>query len=242
MDKRSLILFSGGLDSTFALHRHMCDAKPFDLLYVDAGQSANKIKAEKLASKQILEVLKQRYEGTARTDALGFKYVRTHSSVRMADSPKVSFSQIVPWLIGALEAVDPAIHDEVILSYVCGDQINPLVNEILAAWENLWKISKIGELVPLVFPYIYVPKLTIMNELPTALRINTWVCEVPVAWGDEVVPCGRCLACIRRKTLYYEYELHNREVAALDVWTLRSLEIDEIIKNTPPPVEEVKEL
>lgn len=199
MHKRSLLLFSGGLDSSYVLYNHARLGEGCDLLYIDGGQAAGKIEMERIHRDKILDYLYAEYRVTY-TDHIV-------NGPNLAGGKSIAWSQPFPWLYGALFKVDPDVHSSVEISYVMGDEMSTHIDNLVAAWNALWPVVKIGPVVPLTFPLRYRSKSTILRDIPEKLYRLTWVCEAP----KEKKPCHNCAACITRKTEEFRYELiYNR--------------------------------
>lgn len=190
--KRALVLFSGGLDSTFALWKLMCEGREFDIMYVNAGQHLFKQRAERASRDDVLRALSNH-------QALpNYRDITPVNNVNINAGVAIGFSQPISWLVAALEVVDPHLHDEVIIGYVSGDQIAYVLHELETAWNSLWKVVKMGPPIPLSFPLIYKFKQDMLKELPDDVIEQTWMCECPELDGDDLVECQRCPACIRK--------------------------------------------
>lgn len=213
---KTLLLFSGGLDSTYSLYRLLQEGKGVDLLYADGGQHPHKRAAEEIARKEVLTRLSHHLKITSE-----FKTWEPRSTIKFGNSPSVGFSQVPAWLIASLEIVDPAIHDEVIVSYVAGDQAVAVLNDMRDAWYYLWRVAKVSSaaLVPLNFHLVYMTKEDIVNQLPQEIVEATWVCETPIVSSDDYLPCGACPACKRRSRLFLIHE-HETGIKLIDKWTL----------------------
>lgn len=216
-DKRPLVLFSGGLDSTFNMLRHTIEGESVDYVYIDGGQGKNKVEAEQATIDRIVNALQ---EHARRKE----KHVRHRfstwplSKVNFCNTPSAGWRQPIPWLVSALEVVDPAKHSVVEVSYVQGDEIISRIPELKAAWAAMWSVTKLGEVVPLEFPLKDISKQAILCQMPAELYNLTWVCETPIsqtfAWPKSCIEYGRssgarCRACETRLVELYRFELRN---------------------------------
>lgn len=200
--KIPLILFSGGLDSTYLLYETL-KTSDADILYVKGPQGKDKIDAEMKARDRILTYLEN-------CDELKFRVRRSHVVDGNKDpAADHAFGQIGPWFMGGMDTYETSRHSEVQIAYVSTDGITSQLSTILHAWESLAAAYKLG-LVPLKFPLQLYGKYDILLRIPYDLYMRTWVCELPVAevdYGINVTECGRCPACITRKVEEYRYEL-----------------------------------
>lgn len=204
MAKRPLTLFSGGVDSTYILYQHMISFRSVDVMYIDGGQGPAKVACEKKARQEILEWLRSNstaWNVCERDDPL--------SKVNFSRMSSATWRQLVPWMIGALEIVDPDKHSCVEVGYLCGDSNAQVFDKIIETWNLLWAICRREEVVPLKFPLRLHYKATVMRELPEELYALTWVCELPaIGENNTMVQCGECPSCETR--LVEEYRLKRR--------------------------------
>ena len=215
MEKRPLVLFSGGLDSTYRMWQHTKAGTKVDYLYILGGQGEIKALVEQAAVARIIDWL---YTNHGDERVHHAKANVAYSVVRFGNSPSVAWAQAIPWLVSALERVDPKFHSVVEISYVMGDEILSQIDNFKAAWKAMWSIAKNGEFVPLEFPLIMTSKQTILKEMPPKLYDLTWVCEKPnTDVFDGVKACiaverqlrSLCHACETRLTERYRYQLRN---------------------------------
>lgn len=207
MSKRPLVLFSGGVDSTFLLYSHMVAFRSVDVLYVDGGQGPVKIRCEKKARQEILTWLRENasaWHVLERPDPL--------SKVNFCNMPSATWRQLVPWIIGAIEATDPEKHSSVEVGYLCTDSNAQVFDKVIETWNLLWSICRKGEVVPLVFPLRLQYKSSVMKEMPKELYDLTWVCELPKlsdSGTGEYIHCGSCSACETRLVEEYRQRLRQ---------------------------------
>jgi 7-cyano-7-deazaguanine synthase in queuosine biosynthesis len=196
-DKRPLLLFSGGLDSTMMLNLALRETD-VDVLSSDCGQHELKLQAEKLARQRIIRWMdvdravgddERRFTVRDRTNFVG---------VNFAMAPGMVSSQAPAWLFAALHTFDPNRHSEVRIGYVLGDDALAYRHEMQEAWKYLSLLSK-RETVPLVFPLISYRKSQFLKWLPADLLDLIWVCEIPYWQGTTIVQCGRCNPCQRHQ-------------------------------------------
>lgn len=200
--KAPLILFSGGLDSTYLL---ACELSRgiVDTLYVDGGQSPVKVEIEKKVRAKIRAALEKKYLYKVREDTVLTIPSFNHSWF-------TGFAQAPAWFMAAFMTADPEKHASVNIAYVLGDEIASGTADLIRAWESLWKACRpTQDLVPLVFPTLHCRKTTMLAHLDDAVRSLIWVCELPESKGKRVVPCGRCAACVRSHDVRRAMESHD---------------------------------
>lgn len=216
-NKCPLVLFSGGLDSTYNMLRHTIEGESVEYVYIDGGQGKNKVESEQATVDRIITAL---HEHARRKEKNVHHRFSTWplSKVNFCNTPSAGWRQPIPWLVSALEVVDPAKHSVVEVSYVQGDEIISRIPELKAAWAAMWSVAKTGELVPLEFPLKDTSKQAILCQMPKELYDLTWVCELPImqtfAWPKSCIEYGRshnarCRACETRLVELYRFELRN---------------------------------
>jgi 7-cyano-7-deazaguanine synthase in queuosine biosynthesis len=229
-EKKPLLLFSGGLDSTYIAYKHFIKQEQFDIVYIDGRQSRRKIEVEEAVRGEILNWLRKHTEFSC--------YPRQHSAASTVDwsnATSAGFRQAMAWFVCALEVVDPHVHSCVEIGYVAGDQISSNLDTLIAAWNALWPVAKISDsVVPLKFPLRYTTKTEIMNHMPKDLYELTWVCELPkgdVRTGYK--PCGDCVPCDTRGMLEYSKarrKMTAEEQSQLDAWIGKTLDLRQLAK------------
>ena len=212
-DKRPLILFSGGLDSTYLLWDRLKNHKQdVDILYVDGGQSVVKRHAEMEARKKIIEKL----TGPTSCSIVQQYVVERISTKTTADlvmcMKGIQRPQQTAWFLAALATVNPFIHSSVEIAYVLGDDNLHHLADLSEAWRLLLRATRHGcyyDSPPsLFFPLLEKTKEMLMQELPPEILELTWTCEAPDwAPGADGVnapqACGQCVPC---RTLAWDKE------------------------------------
>ncbi len=192
--KIPLLLFSGGLDSTFMLQQSLMESD-VDILYVDGGQAPLKIQAEELARLDILDwFIEVKKKNPTRFHSV--RGQRHFNSPNFAGAPGALTSQPVSWLIAALYHCDPERHSCVRVAYVMGDDMAGFRHELCKAWDALLMVTKL-HFVPIEFPLIFIKKPQLLREIDQELIPMTWTCETPVWLKKTLVPCGKCVPCKR---------------------------------------------
>lgn len=197
--KVPLLLFSGGLDSTFNLWCRL-ERTPVDVLYAFGGQSGIKAEAEKKARQRLMELLHKttRFKVRKEIEAIPMDLLGMPGPVGLSQPPA--------WLFAALKHVDPETHSSVEIAYVLGDDALMMRHEIQAAWDNLCLVAK-GVKVPLTFPLMRTTKQWVLKHMTAELLEAVWVCEKPKRVKRKPVACGTCHPCLRHKNELAEFEL-----------------------------------
>jgi len=194
--KVPLVLFSGGLDSTYLVYE-LLKHSPVDVVYCNADQHTNKIEAERIAREKIIaefDTLNTRFKVRNQYEADRFS---------LSQNPAVLFQQPPAWIFGALSVIDPRKHSSLEVGYVSGDCALTYRHEMTRAWNALNELC-LSENLPLKMQLMRWTKQDILGMIPDELRKLVWICELPKADLVENAPiqaCGTCAACER-----WEYE------------------------------------
>lgn len=186
MLKRPLILFSGGLDSSYLLGQELLRTD-VDIMYVIGPQSKIKAQAELRAASAIID-----WYFRNRPHVVINRYVHTQHD-RLVPTGAVH-GEIFAWFCAAMLVADADIHDSVELAYVADDINVPCLDNLITAWDNLVIALKPGK-IPLKFPLRGITKQTLIRECDPEIFNLTWVCEEPL---NTSVQCGECTPCLKR--------------------------------------------
>ena len=202
--KCPLILFSGGLDSTYLLSERL-KVTDVDILYVKGPQGSVKSKQELQAREKILKWMEKNRPFKVRTS-----YIEDISGIYIHHNQQ--FGQINSWFFSALNNCISHLHSSVEIAYVNGDDNNLMLPSIGYAWDHMQYVL-FKDKTPLVFPLSLVSKQKILDSISVDLYKLTWVCELAANESDTVIdkykPCGKCEACLTRKTEEYKYKIRN---------------------------------
>lgn len=171
--KIPLVLFSGGLDSSFLLHKLLQDGD-VDVLYVKGVLHDTKMEVEQVRRDEIISIAEKQTGNKVRN-----RYLVNLGEMPFGGMACHSFTQPSMWLMGALMISDSAIHSSLNVGYVMGDQISALLSNITAAWHNFQAFSKANEAIPLEFPLWQTSKQKILYDIHPELVRKVWYCEKP---------------------------------------------------------------
>lgn len=210
---RPLVLFSGGLDSTFLLWDLMVNQKTdVDIIYAEGHQADLKTLKEKEQRKLIIARL-QELSGRMVIGRYEVPHIVPNEAGRAAGYSTVAsigHIQSLAWFLSAFYTVIPEIHSTVQIAYVMGDTIIGQLYYMQQAWNNLRKFSCKGE-TNLIFPLQDICKAHILNNLPAELIELCWVCETPLLKDGEIVACNKCTPC-RRHAMELALKKHPPEL------------------------------
>lgn len=205
--KRPLLLFSGGLDSTYMLYYQLQMVGDADIMYAEGGQGKLKGDAERYARHRILKLMEKKTPFRVVQDCSVEQIHPEGSTVKGSLAiPSAMTRQVPAWFLAALYAFDSTRHSAVQIGYTRGDSFNDKLHDLKLAWHHLSN-AFLRTTVPLEFPLLGTDKQRMLQQLPTQLVDNVWVCELPRLHNGEPVACHQCLPCRRMKL---EQEIHHK--------------------------------
>lgn len=202
--KIPLILFSGGLDSSYLLETMLREGN-VETLYVAGAQAPDKIEKEIEARRNIIRILEKE---------TGNQVLRDHRinlpNVLGGEQSVVehTFLQPLIWLTGAIHVTDGYRHSELLVAYVSGDQILSQLHEISQAWTSMQAFTK-RTVIPIKFPFKFVTKQNILNNISKRVVQNIWICESPTKKRHNLVACKSCLPCLTIDSQLHTWEKIN---------------------------------
>lgn len=193
-NNRTLVMLSGGIDSTAALWHVLNNPKRYGQIHVHHIHMQNieaRWKAEAVAVKAILEYMRKH---TSVEFTASESYINTPHLGRefMFDTEAISFitgymtsrdSQITKVVIGATgtdftRGVTDAVKR--------GRKIHNAFHS-----ENIDHNTMVKE-----YPMSHLSKLQVHKTLPAELALLTWSCRTPVYLKGIPTECGKCKTCI----------------------------------------------
>ena len=225
--KVPLLLFSGGLDSSYMLQMYL-ERGNVETLYVKGLIHEDKIAKELDARKKIIAALQEKTGNYVLRD-----HIIDIGPIFGGGTADIGFAQPPMWIVGALQVSDYNKHSELAIGYVAGDQIACMIPYIINAWDNLQYFAKHGN-IPVVFPLKVTRKVDILEAILPQIVQHIWVCEMPEWWrdgkmiyipdglGGKLKPCGKCPACITMVgTLHMYKQKHDVPYSHHFLWKLR---------------------
>lgn len=181
-----LMLWSGGLDSTYLLTKLLADGNEVTPLYVHL--ISPKADREMAAVDKMWNILKTQYPRQLND-------VIIHQGPNITINYNPILAQPPIWLFGAM--MYQSHFDEVHIAYVMGDCAISFLDEIQSVWQSFsWMFPH--HFAKLQFPLTKIDKLQEWRHLNDDIRnLITW-CE-----GTQTADnCGECVPC--RKMKFYQ--------------------------------------
>lgn len=194
--KKVVVLFSGGLDSTYLIWDNLKRGNKVLPIYIDIGNNDVKTKIEKNRIKLLYDLFFDEFNELIETPIDVLKLTILYSL-----NDDLLFKQLPIWLLSILFVQDKYI-DEIQIGYVSNDDIVPFVNDINKIYKSYKSI--LNNPTPLKFPLLKKTKYQIANELPEKYMDLIVSCENPKIENsdnnDNIIkykPCCCCEPCKR---------------------------------------------
>lgn len=211
--KVPLVLFSGGMDSTYLLQFYL-DWTNVETMYVQANTHPDKVTKELEARQKLMKLFEKYYKYRVLDDHQVNLTDVWHSCVEDHNTQPIS------WLTAALLKYNSKRHSAVAIGYLLGDQAPAYREQLEGFWRNGWMLlrGRMSPPPPLLFPLLdqHVSKASVVRDIDKCLIMSTWVCEIPNTVGEfalkRIVPCKRCQPCrLLRNTIENWEEDNNKK-------------------------------
>lgn len=210
VNKNIIVLFSGGLDSTFLLWKNVKEQNNVYPVYIEITGNVGKTSREKEATSRIIGKLRED-DYSHHLNDIKFPYKFDNSENFIGDC--LYFKQLPIWILGILMSLELHI-DEVHIGYVMNDDATAYIKEI----KKLFKAYKpfiSNQKVKLKFPLRKHNKEQIWNSLPERYKQETVFCENPLKSEDgSYTDCSGCDSCrtYKHKELFWKYNRNNSPI------------------------------
>jgi 7-cyano-7-deazaguanine synthase in queuosine biosynthesis len=202
--KKVLVLWSGGLDSTYVVYKNLKDGNGVLPVYGEIVNNEDKT----LIEKQQVEILHKLFR-----EDYDYSYLSNivfNCKIEILGSNHLDLLQLPIWLTTILYSQYLKEADEVHIGYVCNDDAASYIEDIKKIYNSFAPLYSF-KLPKLVFPIIKYKKEHIINLLPKKYLKQTSSCETPeilnkkeIKEKEKIVKyklCGTCHPCKRRKEL-----------------------------------------
>lgn len=199
-NKNVLILFSGGLDSTYLIWKNLKEGNNIFPVYVELDNNINKSIVEKQEIKLLHEKFVNEF-GFGRIQPIHFV---TKLGIYGSYQSPVNFPQPILWIFSLIFSINKYI-DEIQIGYVINDDAISFINEIKNVYRSLKPFMDYQK--PIKFPLIKETKFKLIDELPKKYLSHVTSCENPNLTKISVKnknngnkytfykPCGGCISC-----------------------------------------------
>lgn len=184
MNKKVLIAWSGGLDSTFLIQYYLNLGYVVDVVNCNLRNGGpEQMKREQVAMKKMMKG----YFRDKPVTLIGTSHVALDGYCFSA----LNLSQVPVWIFNLISYLRTD-HTEVAIGYVMNDDAVSFLDIITGIWNSYAGIVG-APLPPIMFPLTKYKKWRIWDELHSELRKHVTWCESP----EKTVRCGFCPSCKR---------------------------------------------
>jgi 7-cyano-7-deazaguanine synthase in queuosine biosynthesis len=190
-EKRPLVLWSGGTDST-AMVIDLLHKSDIDILYVNLENNKFQQRQEKKSILKIRALLADaNLKGSIRN-----VYEFGYTTIAVT---KAVYAQPSLWLQAAAFVSNTDLHSSVNLGYVRQDDAWHFKTEIYNLWDSLNAIIS-EEKVPLEFPYEWHRKQELINDMKQFVYYKQIMSLIYWCESGTKRSCGECDSCKRHKS------------------------------------------
>lgn len=196
----TLVLWSGGFDSTLVLYDACVEAKKKDL----APVRAISINHEQVPANREHQKARQRIFVCMKKRGLAFDWAEVNISTWGTFKADGAAGMVQPgiWLPAAVPYLGPT--EDLLTGWARGDDIFHYLNDICGAFEHHARLM--GKTGLIQTPLEWTPKWEILRRLREARLVSLpWTCEEPKDWRA----CGKCQPCRDLKTARYRLRLEG---------------------------------
>jgi len=193
MSKRVLVLFSGGLDSTYLIWKNLKDGNIVTPVYIEIKNNETKSILEKNRIELLYKEFKKEFKESILRDII---YAVNVSVSAYEDS--LYFKQVPIWLFGMMFLQSTNV-DEIQIGYVSNDDAISYLSDIQKIYKSYQVICE--PMKPLKFPLTKMKKYQMAKELPEQYLKLIISCENAKIIGSkdaefiEYEPCCECVPC-----------------------------------------------
>lgn len=180
-------MFSGGLDSTYVLHKILTDpvyeAHDVHVHHMKLVNKENREKAESTAVKKVIEYFRSHEYRP---------FIVSYTDVVYPEDKMVRDAFMVSMVAGQICSQDPSIKF-VAIGINDSDLEDPLLDDIRIKTDELFKKHPSNAVK--IFPAIKLTKTEVRDALDSELVQLTWSCRTPIYKYGISFKCRRCRPC-----------------------------------------------
>ncbi len=190
----TLVMFSGGLDSTAMLVRLLSGSEaPLRVHHIRMTNKEGRAGAEQHAVEAIVGWCKDRYRP--------FRY--SESGLDFASLEAIPIDYLSIAFVACQVAIDTPGCDRIAVAALARDtdieNRSARQRRVFDTLYECYRARKLGEpRVEWIYPVYDATKSELAAELPRELVDLTWSCRRPVGEAGHWRPCGTCKACLAR--------------------------------------------
>ena len=191
----TLVMFSGGLDSTAMLVK-LLEETPDELRvhHIRMANRESRADAEQAAAERIVAWCRGRYRP--------FRYSESALDFTALEAIPIDYLCIA--FVACQVAIDTPRCNRVAIGALARDtdieNRSARQRRVFDAMYECYRYRKLGEPeVEWIYPVYYATKRELAERLPRELVELTWSCRRPVRTASGFSPCGTCKACLARQ-------------------------------------------
>jgi len=196
-NKTVLVLFSGGLDSTYLVYKNLKEGNRVQPIYIELNNNREKSIIERIQTQKLIDLFDQEFN--VDTNRI-YNIAKPMQLLVNSSAPELTFRQMPAWITGIMYSNELSEADEVHIGYVMNDSAISYLEDIKRIYYAYQGIVN-KKLPRLMFPLIKLDKPMISNMLPERYKELTITCEVPrlalSGSGVKYFDCGDCDPCKR---------------------------------------------
>lgn len=178
----TLIMFSGGLDSTGVFWKLINGSEPLHVHHLYLVNKENRAKAEDRAVRDIVSYMKSIRE---------FGFSESYHEYPCHNGSFLWDSDIFSFVAGSM-----CLMMDTIRSVAIGMTASDMRGGISARVERANRIfDAFGSKAKKVYPLIDMTKRQVYEMIPEDLRLLSWSCRTPIYKEEGIERCGRCRTC-----------------------------------------------
>ncbi|MEQ6168533.1 MULTISPECIES: 7-cyano-7-deazaguanine synthase [unclassified Ekhidna] len=203
-----LCMFSGGIDSTGALHHLLTEEKFAErklfVHHIHIHNRENRARAEAAAVKHILQYYKKsvsrNFVFTESTfNSTGFGPLKATRFPYDADVIAFYAANIAT----ARKDIGQVVVGRTKTDVESGGNYSARMKRRQEIFDAVWLLEKDTK-PEFFYPLLDLTKEEVWYRLPAEVRNWTWWCRTPVYKNEIAKPCGRCVTCMQVKTFLNE--------------------------------------
>jgi len=193
MWKNIVILFTGGLDSTYLLYKNLKEGNHVDIIYTKIQNNPEKTQSEIHAIDEIIVEMNRLFSPCS----ISFKYNSVEINA-LADG--IRLKQLPSHMLTVMHGIHD-LQSEVQLGYCMNDDMVSYIEDLKKLYESWMPFCAPG-MPNITFPLLKIHKIDMLRELPKSLRDLVFSCENP---PELCKPCGECDSCRKYQYLSKSY-------------------------------------
>ena len=190
----TLVMFSGGLDSTAMLVKLLEQSEaPLRVHHIRMANREHRAEAEQAAVERIVAWCASRYRP--------FRYSESALDFRELEAIPIDYVCIA--FVACQVAIDTPGCNRVAVAALARDtdieNRSARQRRLFESLYDCYRARKLGEeRVDWIYPVYHAAKRELADSLPRELLDMTWSCRRPLRDGDNWRACGACKACLAR--------------------------------------------